>query len=415
MSDSAEVTKQESQQAAETEGHIVQTGGSSPVSFDEFESLEVADKVKAKMEAKKEKQKESLKKGQDPDAKKSEPKPEKQAEPEKAAKTEEKPESTGEPQADPKEPQESPEAAEKSQKVRAYKILQGEDKITLRGDTKLPVKSDGEVHEVAIQDLMNSWSGHKAVDKRLGEFGAEKQKFIESRREIDNTIKYMAQAVNDGRPQLGLMRFFEVLGADPIKGLQDLKKSFVGGLDFEKLSQMTSEEREQALGAATAQDYQTFYEAQKESKASEARQTQLNTKIDELQKSHGIDDETFNKIGEELFTLKEQGKLQETITPEMIINAAIYDREIGKSRELVSAVDSELSKNQEAVEKARSLLKAGLSSQDIVNFIASQYKNEAQTPAQDALSKKLEKTQGTEKVVEQKNPQNEDMWSFDHL
>ena len=421
MSETTEVSAQESQVAAQTEGHVVQTGGSSPLSFDELESLDVAEKVQTKIEAKKEKEKEQLKNEKAPKDEK--PAPKKQAKEQKEPKNEQPKESakdSGEgeqKEAQPKESEEGQEAAEKSQKVRTYKVQSGDNKVAVRGDTKFQVKVDGEMQEVDLQDALNSWSGHKAVDKRMGEFGAEKQKFIEERRVIDDTIGEMAKAINEGTPEKAIMRFFEALGSDPIKGMQDLRKSFLKGVDIEKLAQTEPEERDSVIEESSTQDIRNWYEQQKIQRQTEAETNKLNSQIEDVKSKYQINDAEFNKVALELLDLKEAGKIrQETIiTPEIIGEAAAYDRKVGKAKAFLEKIGPELVKNREAVEKVTSLINAQLTDEEITQFVAAKFGVTEPQPQQDSLSRKFEKQSGETTKVDNKKPQNEDMWNFDHI
>lgn len=418
MSESTEVSSTEAATAAATEGHIVQTGASSPVSFDDFESLDVAEKVQAKIEVKKEKEKEALKN----DAKKTE---NKKVESKKQAKEQKVPETKQQEQSKEgkeegredsfRDPTEVQASTEKAQKVRVFKVKSGEQEVAVRGDAKFEVKIDGEKQEVALQDALNSFSGHKAVDKRLGEFGAEKQKFIEEKRLIDNTISEMAEAITQGTPQRAIMRLFEALGADPVKGMQDLKKSFIADVDYEKLAQLSPEEREEMLSKPSVDFYKEHYEQTMEHRKTEAETQQLNSQIEEVQRAHNIDDETFNRVAEELFSLKEQGRFQGVITPQLIAEAANYDKSVGHAKNLLSSVDPELTQNREAVEKVVALFRAGMSEEDVSSFISQKYSNTNSQESQDALSKKLETTRGESTTKTSKSPQNEDLWSFSQI
>lgn len=409
---------QEASTAAATEGHIELTGGSSPVSFDEFESLDAAEKQEAKLEARKEKLKEDAKKEATKD-KKSESK--KQAKDKKESKAEQ-PEEPGESREEASEQkeagaeksEESQEAAKVPQKIRSYKLKSGDNEVTIRSDAKVPVKIDGETTEATVQDLINAYSGHKAVDKRFGELGAEKQKFIEEKKVINDTIGEMAKAITEGTPQKALMRFFEALGADPIKGMQDLKKSFLKGLDIQTLAETPEEERDSVIEASSTQDYKAWYDEQQARKQTEAKNQQLNSRILQLQQQYQVDDVAFNNMAEELFKLKERGTLTSEITPELIVKQVVFDRKIGKAQEILEKINPELKQNQEAVEKVVSLLEARLSDQDVAEFVAKKY-GTSEALTQDALSKKFERTTGVNKTPKEKLPQNEDMWSFEQL
>jgi len=419
MIKSTDITQEESAKASSTEGHIVQTGSSSPVSFDDFESLDASDKVQAKIELKKEKAKESLK---------SEPKKDiKSQDAKKQAKGSEKPEDE-----QPAEPREGNKAAgsyqdpgdeikeqgtedsEKAQKVRLFKVKSGDSEVTVRSDTAFEVKVDGQKESVTLSDALNSYSGHKAVDKRMGEFGAEKQKFIEEKRIIDDTIGEMAQAITGGTPQKALMRFFEALGADPVKGISDLKKSFMADVNFEEMAQLSPEERDAQLAKPSGDFYKEHYEQQVQARKTEAENKQLNSQIDEIQKAHQIDDVTFNRVAEELFSLKEQGRFQGIITPKLIAEAAIYDKQILSAKDLLKGINPELTQNREAVEKVVALLKADMSTEDVSAIIGQKYGDSKAQP-QDNLSKKLEKSTGEAYQQKESRPQNEDMWTFEQI
>jgi hypothetical protein len=137
----------------------------------------------------------------------------------------------------------------------------------------------------------------------------------------------------------------------------------------------------------------------------------------EVQKAYNISDQDFNRVAEELFSLKEQGKIgKETIiNPKMIAQAIQFDRQVLKAQDLIKGINAEASQNREAVESVVNMLKANMGEEEILLVLTSKYET-TNTLTPDKLSNKINKSVGEQTVVDQiSKPQNEDMWNFDDV
>ena len=187
-------------------------------------------------------------------------------------------------------------------------------------------------------------------------------------------------------------------------------------VDFEHVAQMDPESREEALSQPSETDYKDYYNREQEAKKTEAELYELNSRAERVQQSHGVDDETFIRVGEELLTLKEQGRITEVITPEMITQVAANDMKVAKAQDFLSQVNDDLPRNREAVEKVVALVNANFSDEEVLAFVAKNYGPTTNAEPQDDLSKKINKTLGDDGVIaKNSSPQNDNVWNFDQM
>jgi len=399
-----------------TEGEVSVDMGGSFTSFDDLEGLEAHAEKKAedeiKAEAAKEKIKEDLKHEETKSDEEKGKEPEKQGkgtEKEEEVKAEGKEDTTG------KEPEKEATAEEsKNEKVRTIKATGSDGKeLELKSDTVFKAKVDGKEEEVNLQDALNSWSGHKAVDRRFNELNLEKKNFLEERKLVDDNVNEIFRLANEGKEQEALFKFFDSLGVDPLQAMGNLRDTFIE--EAEKLSQMTPEERashEANLKAERLEKRVEAYESQEQKRASQA---ELEHSIKDVATKHSIEEGKFFDVAEELLALKAEGKIAQEVTPELVAQVVLNDRNISKATELLESINQDVAV-EDNIQTIVRMLQSGMSDEDIRVFASSKWgeSNPAQT-----LAKKVQKNSAVTEEHRADNkprdPQNDDVWSFDQV
>jgi len=383
----------------------VEPGGT--VSFDQLESLEFAQDNKAKADVKAEAEKEVAKEKakEDLEAEKKEEKPE--ADKEQSSEQDDDEKAVDEAKEEKAEDKESVRARERTTK--AYKVELDGKPVKLPADLKLKHKVDGEDVEVTLQDALNKWSGHEAVDRRFAHLNTERQKFVEQQRAVDNTINNIFELAQAGKPKEALLGFFQSLGVEPVQAMGTLQKQLMD--EAQKLAGMSEAEREAYEAKQEAQTYKTQYESVMGQQRAEAQQRELSGQITQLQQAHNVNDETFDRVAEELLALKADGRIDQQITPELIIQTAVYDRQMDEAEQLLESINPDVLLEQN-IDQVVQMMQAGVGIDDIRQFAHTKW---GETNPAEVLSKKVQKTSGSDAVTTPVNPAKADVWSFDQI
>jgi len=406
-SSSQSTTPDTSTEHTET-SRTVDPGGT--ISFDELESIDRATDLEVKTdlkkqalkEAAKEKLKEELSEDEDNLTDQSQELDDAESKDEEERESKEDEAQEGEEQRKESKPDKG--------RVKSHKISLNGEEIDLPQDTVFKVKVDGQETEVSLQEALNSYSGHKAVDRRFTELNHEKNKLFETKKILDDNVNRIFQLAQEGKPQEALISFFKGLGVEPIQAMETLRNQF--WQEAEKLSEMTPEERRAYEAELRAESYKSQYESVRQQDAMIAQQKEINSRIVDLQKAHEIDDETFDNTAEELLALKSEGKLDQVITPELIIQVALHDKKVEKATAMLEAINPDILLD-ENLDKVVSMMNSGMSYDEVMDY--ARHKWGSGNPAQ-VLSKKVEKNGRSDSTSHRSiNPSKEDIWSFEQF
>lgn len=367
-------------------------GGNGVTSFDELEALA---NLKTSPEPKKEKQaKEETKK--DLKDKENEEKTKEAKETEKVST---KPLSK---EGADKDPQTKP---------KSYKVKSGDSELDLLGDAELTVTIDGKPAKTTVQELLNNYSGKTAWDKKFSELDKDRKAYQKDKEVIQKTLDtFHDLAVNKKNPQDAINFLGEIVGADMNKFWDDFTAEMLP--HFEKMSQMTPEEREKIQLQQKLERYQKT-EALSKQKAEQAKAyTEMETRVKGLQEKLGIDQQTFYKYYEDL---RQTGKIkEEDLTPELV---AEYYEEVtsrGNLETLMTSISPDLDPTlkEQAIDDLRELMEKhpGLSDKDLQEIAVEVWGNKAAKN----LSRKLKKTAPANTATPSRQDR-DDPWSFDHL
>lgn len=358
-----------SSEAAPSSEPIVLSGGESPASWDELES--VTSKPKEPKAEPKAEPKESAKK---PKEEKEEPK-EVQAAKGKEAKGVEKPDAP----------------------AKLYKLKSGETELDVAADALVPVKIDGKVVEVPLQEAINRYSQQSHLDKLYKTFKTEKEGFEKERKGISEALNKSYDYLVNQKDLRGFLDYLgEAMGVDSNALYQDAVSNMRQQL--EEYQTMSPEERKFREVEAENAYYKKRMEAQKQTQEAAKSRAVLESKVQSVMESHGMDQPALVKAWDDLIKM---GHSAEEITPEFLGTYYSNTKKIDLIESKLQELSPELASDAKTVEQlATYAIQTEASEAEIAEVIAQLY---GETPER-KLSKKIEKNmksnrQGGSKAV----------------
>jgi hypothetical protein len=115
--------------------------------------------------------------------------------------------------------------AEVDKAIKKLSAMLGEEKFEIPAEAKFKAKVDGEEREVAIQELLNNYSGKQAWDKKFSELDSERKTYKEDLEVVNRYINDFAEVSKKDKIE-GLITLAKAVGIDPL----DYKRQLRGEL-----------------------------------------------------------------------------------------------------------------------------------------------------------------------------------------
>lgn len=265
-----------------------------------------------------------------------------------------------------KEGKEKAEGAEKASaeleaKSKAKQIAKGklgDKELDLDLDTVLTHKVAGKEETITLRELLNDKSGKTQWDRKFSELDKERKGW---QTKVTQANEKIAGIVNEQDPELRLFKLAEFSGKDPVAFRQQFLDDNIKLL--EKWYGMSDDERKaDALAYENKVLRHRQETSQKDLKTQQAI-AELDKRARSVQAAHQVGEDDFLKRYEDLKSLKQQGKIEQALTPEFIAETIVKDR------------------HWIAAEKA--LSGAEVSSDQLLDLVETSYANKL-TPAQTA-------------------------------
>jgi len=352
-------------------------GGNSPVSFDEMEAVSNwRDRVQKANEPELKTAQRRKQEGDDLEdlGTKSEAKAEKKAE--KADKSEKADKEDTKDAKSKKNTQAEPE--------KALKFKVGDKEVELAAGAMVPVKVNGKVTEVPIQEVINRYSQQKHLDDIYRNYKTEKAQFDTERQKISDVISKSYEMLSQKKDLRGFVEYMsEALGVDGQKLYTEAVDKIRQAFDEE--STLTPEERR----LKQLEEENTFYRNKAESQRTaeaEAKKTKaLESQVESVITKSGMDKSTFVQAYDELV---QSGVDAARLTPEMVGTYYTNKRTVERIESRLSDINPEIA-TEENIEKLATLaIQTGASEQEIEEVIQELYANNAEKK----LAKKINKT-----------------------
>jgi len=338
---------------------VVISGGESPASWDDLEAVTAKPR--------------------------SEPKPKGEPREKKAPEGSEKPEKEAADtpkQGSPKKEAAGVEKAE--QAVKLLKLKSGDSELELATDVKVPVKIDGKVTEVTLQEALNRYSQQSHLDKLYKSYKGEKEAFEQERKRLNGALEKSQDLLVKQKDLRGFLEFFgDALGLDTDELLTETLGKFQS--EVEQMQSLTPEERrirelERDLGR-----FQQRKEAEKQQAEQAKSRAAVESQVKTVMDKHGMDQAAIVRAWDDLIGL---GHKPDDITPDFLGAYHTNMRRIDAIESKLKELSPELASDQKIVEQlATYAIQTEASEAEIAEAIAQLY---GDTPEK-KLTKKIEK------------------------
>jgi len=302
---------------------LVVTGGDSPATFEELEAFEAkakSSKKESKSEVK-EAVKETVKELSKSKKEDDDEKPQKEAKDKKPGEKEDK----------------KLEAKDKPKEKKTLKAKLGDKELDLDPDVLIPVKINGKDEYMSLNELRSDRSGKVEWDKRFQQLDREKKEFQGKTNAITEKVKAIFQEQD---PDLRFYRMAELSGVSPQEYRQKffddnikLLENYYAMTDDEKKADAISFENKVLKAKLQAGE-----SAQKQSQAIQ----QLDSKVQNLWKTHNVTQDQFVDRYDEIESLVQQGKFKGEVTPEFIVESITKDKIWDTTESTLNALGVEL-------------------------------------------------------------------------
>lgn len=293
------------------------------------------------------------------------------------------------------------------QNAKLLKLKSNGKDIELMSDTMVPVKIDGKIVDVPIQEAINRYSQQSHLDKLYNGFKQEQSKFESERKAISDVFnKSYDLLVN----QKDLRGFFDIISQAMGQDSESLYQEHMLqiGKELEEFNTMTPEERRIRKLERENRVHREQTERVKQSEARAKSMKELETQAQEVMKQTGMSEKDLVDTFEEL---KKLGYEESKIDLNQI---ASYHNAV-KTHEFVKEQVSKLApqvSDDSVMNITEHALKVGASKDEIAEAIKQLYGDNSGQQ----LAKKLIKTDRLGRLSKPRNFANEpDLWGFDQL
>lgn len=374
-------------------------GGESPVSWDQLESVsnfrsevaknEAKEEIAAKREAEKELGVKSTKKD---NAEESEEKPAKaEAKPDKTAKAKDK-----------------AEEAEAKAEAKRLKLKHAEQEYDLPLDVQVPVKIDGKIEQVSLQEALSRYSQQKHLDRIYGDYKKEKAAFDSERGRLKDMVGRVHDLLVNKKDLRGFIETVaEPLGLDPGKLYQETVSQMES--KFEEAQSLSPEERKARALEEELAYYRRKQEDARTQQAEAKSRQELEAKVESVLQASGMEKADFVKSYDELVKL---GFEPNAISAEQVGQYYKNMQTINFIAERLGSINPELSQNDAEVERLAKLAIQTQASREEIAAVIEQLHGES---AEKKLTKKITKSQRKSSAENpMKNPGKDPMF-FDEI
>jgi len=305
--------------------------------------------------------------------------------PSKEAKTEAKAEKKSDKSDDKEEKTEK--VAKKNTQAEPEKALKfkvGEKEVELAASAMVPVKINGKVTEVPIQEVINRYSQQKHLDDIYRTYKTEKAQFDTERQKISDVISKSYEMLSQKKDLRGFVEYMsEALGVDGQKLYSEAVDKIRQA--FEEESTLTPEERRLKQLEEENTFYKTKAEAQRTAEAESKKAKALESQVEQVMTKAGLDKSTFVQAYDELV---QSGIEAAKLTPEMVGQYWTNKRTVEKIETRLSDINAELATEENIERLATLAIQTGATEQEIEEVIQQLYANQAEKK----LAKKINKT-----------------------
>lgn len=301
------------------------------------------------------------------------------------------------------------EATKTEESVKAEQkqtVVELKDYIEKLENTKVMHKIDGELVELdlkeALKEITNTYSGHKAVDKRFTELDKEKKM-------VYNQIQAQEQVIqnfNKFREAGDIVGGYTYIGSLTGTPGYMIKEQLIAALapEIERRYALSDEQLQSEFlrqeNEYLSQQREAELRSQKEAQAIKERDLQV-TKLRETQ---GIDEKTWDEAFKQLDAELAPGM---PITPEMVVDKAKSKLNESKTLDLVNSVSSKFNLPSEEIKALELIIKQypTFSQQDIEEIVQESLEISSKQKTEKKLASKLQNNNSVSQAQPEMTPE----------
>ncbi len=237
-----------------------------------------------------------------------------------------------------KEKEEKKDIEEEEEKTEGQES-DGEEDESVEYDMseELPVKIDGEMQNVSLQDLVNNYSGVTNHTQKLQELDVERQEFQTEKENLGSHINEVVRLSMDeeGNPMDGLNYLLDRLGVNTY----DFNKRVLGHYadQVRELDSMTDDQRDNYFKDQKIQYLEQVQQSKDTNYEREQTERNFHSEVSNLREANGVSEDQYQAAEG---NLRELGV--EQLTPEAIVEHAVTMPVIETAEEILRDFDSEL-------------------------------------------------------------------------
>lgn len=299
--------------------------------------------------------------------------------------------------------------AAKQEAIKFLKLKSGDKTLDIDSTALVPVKVDGKIVEVPIQEAINRYSQQSHLDQLYKTYKSDKDTFEKERQSISEALNKSYDYLVNQKDLRGFLEYLgEAMGVDANTLYQEQVQKIEAQL--QEYQQLTPEERKLREVESENAYWRKKADAQKAAQTQAKSQKALESQVDALLQSNEMTRADLVSAYDEL---TKAGHDMSQATPEFLVAYHQNQQKINFIESELKNIDPALSSNQEIITNlATHAIQTEATREEIAEVIKTLY---AQTSAK-KVSEKVKKTTKASKSSEPKaSPKLADIWSFDHL
>lgn len=272
-----------------------------------------------------------------------------------------------------------------------FKAKHGDKELDIPEEAEVILQIDGKEVPVKFTDMKKGFADLETrtrdVHRKLNWVDSREKSLQKEYSSINDKFKTISELAAQGDHMLAVRTLAEMAGKDPVeyeRQIMDTLNKYV-----EVYHKMTPEQRE-AHFLKRKNDHLTKQLERKNGESNfERSKTDLQTKIQTLQKQHGIPEDMFFQHYNALVNSKVFSK-EEEIQPEHVVEYHQHLAHVGKVFEGIQAVDAGLLNDEDFIDEVINLTKSkskDLSAQDIAVIVKDAFSKD---PSVESLNKKVQ-------------------------
>lgn len=285
------------------------------------------------------------------------------------------------------------------QAVKLLKLKGKEGDIELASDTLVPVKIDGKVVEVPIQEAINRYSQQSHLDKLYKTFKEEQTSYKKERESISEALNKSYDYLVNKKDLRGFLDMMgEAMGVDPTELYQDAVSKV--RQQMEEYQSLSPEEIRLREMEAENRYWKQKAEAQKQMESQAKSRKALESQVEQVMQQHGMDQAALVQAWDDLKAL---GHEDSSITPEFLGAYYANTQTIKFIESKLTEVNPDLAQSDEIIEQlATYAIQTGASREEVAEAITQVYGDAAEKK----LAKKINKNERANRQAGEKAVKN---------